>query len=164
MTAAAPPIVLRPPEPEDYGWIVRFHGATYTREFGWDIRFEALVDRIVSDFALGHDPQREACWIAEVDGEPVGSIFCMRESDEVARLRLLCVDPSMRGMGVGTRLVDECLSFARQAGYERITLWTNDVLTGARRIYDRAGFTLVDENKHSDFGPEVVGQTMSLEL
>jgi DNA-binding MarR family transcriptional regulator/GNAT superfamily N-acetyltransferase len=156
--------VLRPPEPGDYGWIVQFHGATYAAEFGFDVRFEALIARIVSDFAADHDPAREACWIAEVDGEPAGSIFCMRRSERVAQLRLLCVDRRARGMGVGTRLVDECVRFARRGGYRKVTLWTQDVLTGARRIYDRAGFEPVDEQAHEDFGPRVVGQNLELEL
>lgn len=156
--------VLRPPEPGDLGWIVQFHGATYTEEFGWDVRFEALIAEIVSGFARDHDPAREACWIADVDGKPAGSIFCMRKSERVAQLRLLCVDRRARGLGIGTRLVEECVRFARRAGYVKLTLWTNDVLTDARRIYDRTGFELVDEQPHSDFGPPVVGQSMALEL
>ncbi|HEX8742101.1 MAG TPA: helix-turn-helix domain-containing GNAT family N-acetyltransferase [Thermoleophilaceae bacterium] len=156
--------VIRPPRPGDYGWIVQFHAATYSDEYGFDVRFEALIAEIVSGFARDHDPEREACWIAEVDGAPAGSVFCMRKSDRVAQLRLLCVDPRARGLGIGTRLVDECLSFARRAGYRRVTLWTQDVLRDARRIYDRAGFTLVDEQPHEDFGPRVVGQNLSLEL
>ena len=157
-------VVLRAPRPGDYGWIVQFHGATYAEQFGWDVRFEALIAEIVSGFARDHDPAREACWIAELGGEPVGSIFCMRKSERVAQLRLLCVDPRARGLGIGARLIDECLGFARRAGYHRVTLWTNDVLTSARRIYDAAGFTLVDEEPHSDFGPRVIGQSMALEL
>lgn len=156
--------VLRPPEAGDLGWIVQFHGATYAEEFGWDVRFEALIAEIVSGFARDHDPAREACWIADVDGEPAGSIFCMRKSERVAQLRLLCVDRRSRGLGIGTRLAEECIRFARRAGYARLTLWTNDVLTDARRIYDRVGFALVDEQPHSDFGPRVVGQSMVLEL
>ena len=157
-------VVLRAPRPGDHGWIVQFHGATYAEQFGWDVRFEALIAEIVAGFARDHDPAREACWVAELGGEPVGSVFCMRKSERVAQLRLLCVDPRARGLGIGARLVDECLDFARRAGYRRMTLWTNDVLTSARRIYDAAGFTLVDEQPHSDFGPRVVGQSMALEL
>lgn len=156
--------VLRPPEPGDYGWITQFHGATYAEEYGFDVRFEALIARIVSDFAAGHEPEREACWIAEVDGEPAGSVFCMRRSQRVAQLRLLCVDRRARGIGIGTRLVDECLRFARRNDYRRMALWTQDVLTGARRIYDRAGFELVDEQPHEDFGPRVMGQHLELAL
>ena len=156
--------VLRPPEPGDYGWIVRSHARIYSEEFGFDVRFEALIARIVGDWAADHDPHREACWIAEVDGEPAGSIFCMRRSARVAKLRLLCVEPSARGIGVGGRLVDECLRFARSAGYRRIVLWTQDNLTGARRIYERAGFTLDDEEPHALFGPQVRGQNWSRDL
>jgi DNA-binding MarR family transcriptional regulator/GNAT superfamily N-acetyltransferase len=156
--------VLRRPEPGDLGWVVQFHGASYAEEFGWDARFEALVADVVSDFGRAHDPERERCWIAEVDGQPAGSVFCMRRSARVAQLRLLCVDRRARGLGVGSRLVDECIRFARRAGYRRLTLWTNDVLTDARRIYDRAGFEPVGEQPHSDFGPPVVGQNLALEL
>jgi DNA-binding MarR family transcriptional regulator/GNAT superfamily N-acetyltransferase len=157
-------VVLRSPEPGDYGWIVQFQAVTFGEEFGWDVRIEALVAEIVSGFARDHDPARERCWIAEVDGEPAGSVFCMRRSERVAQLRLLAVDRRARGLGLGTRLVEECIRFARRAGYRRLTLWTNDVLTDARRIYDRLGFELVDEHPHEDFGPRVVGQSMALEL
>lgn len=156
--------VLRPPLAGDYGWIVQRHATVYSEEHGFDVRFEALIARIVSDFAAGHDPRREACWIADVDGEPAGSIFCMRKSERVAQLRLLCVDPRKRGAGIGTRLVDECLRFAKRAGYRRITLWTQDCLTDARRIYERAGFELGDEEPNAMFGPEAVGQNWSREL
>ncbi|HEX8051831.1 MAG TPA: helix-turn-helix domain-containing GNAT family N-acetyltransferase [Thermoleophilaceae bacterium] len=156
--------VLRPPAPGDYGWIVENHARVYSDEFGFDVRFEALIARIVGEWAADHDPHREACWIAEVDGEPAGSIFCMRKSERVAKLRLLCVAPRARGTGVGSRLVDECLRFARSAGYRRIVLWTQDNLTGARRIYERAGFRLDDEEAHTMFGPEVRGQNWSRTL
>jgi DNA-binding MarR family transcriptional regulator/predicted N-acetyltransferase YhbS len=155
---------LRPPAPGDYGWIVRCHAEVYSEEFGFDVRFEALIARIVGGWAADHDERREACWIAEVGGEPAGNVFCMRRSERVAQLRLLCVDPRARGMGIGTRLVDECLRFARSAGYRRIVLWTQDNLVDARRIYERAGFTLDDEEPHTMFGPEVRGQTWSRDL
>ena len=156
--------VIRPPLPGEYGWIVQCHAAVYSEEFGFDVRFESLIARIVSGFAADHDPRREACWIAEVDGEPAGSVFCMRKSERVAQLRLLCVDPRTRGAGIGTRLVDECLRFAKRTGYRRIALWTHDVLTDARRIYDRAGFEFDDEEPHSMWGPQVVGQNLSRAL
>src|ERR1700682_579539 len=139
----APPAVvfLRPPQPGDLGWVVEQHGARYAAEYGWDATFEALVARIVAEFAERRDTRREAAWIAELDGERVGCVFCTAaEAEHTAQLRLLLVEPSARGAGVGSRLVDECLRFARRSGYRRITLWTNDVLLGARRIYERAGF------------------------
>jgi DNA-binding MarR family transcriptional regulator/GNAT superfamily N-acetyltransferase len=156
--------VLRPPLPGDYGWVVRLHASVYAEEHGFDVRFESLIARIVSEFAAGHDPAREACWIAEVDGEPAGSIFCMRKSARVAQLRLLCVDRRMRGAGIGTRLLEECVRFAKRTGYRRMTLWTQSCLTDARRIYERAGFELDDEDPHDMFGPEVVGQNWSRDL
>ncbi len=157
-------LVLRAPRPGELGWIVQRHGALYAEEFGWDERFEALVARVVADFAAGRDARREAAWIAEVDGAPAGCVLCARRDEATAQLRLLLVEPSARGRGVGARLVDECVRFARLAGYARIVLWTNDVLTSARRIYEAAGFELVDAAAHRDFGPEVVGQHWALEL
>jgi DNA-binding MarR family transcriptional regulator/N-acetylglutamate synthase-like GNAT family acetyltransferase len=157
-------VVLRAPHPGDYGWIVHRHGAQYAEEYGWDETFEALVARIVADYAEHHDPKREAAWIAEVDGEPVGCVLCVRKDDATAQLRLLLVDPRARGRGVGGRLIDECLRFARRTGYERIVLWTNDVLHDARRLYERAGFELVESGEHHAFGHDLVEQTWSRRL
>src|SRR6202041_1260320 len=133
--------LLRAPQPGDMGWVVQRNGAVYAAEFGWDDTYEALVARIVADYVDHRDPGREAAWIAEVDGTRAGGVFCVRENATTARLRLLLVEPWARGLGIGARLVDEVLRFARRAGYCDITLWTNDVLTGARRIYQQAGFT-----------------------
>jgi DNA-binding MarR family transcriptional regulator/GNAT superfamily N-acetyltransferase len=157
-------VLLRPPGPGDYGWIVQRHGALYAREYGWNQAFEALVARVVADYADDHDPAREAAWIAEVDGTPAGCVLCVAKSKTVAQLRLLLVEPSARGLGIGGRLVDECVRFARRAGYGELVLWTNDVLEAARRIYERAGFSLVDEEAHGTFGPALVGQTWALSL
>jgi GNAT superfamily N-acetyltransferase len=158
----APPrpetILLRPPGPGDFGWVVHRHGALYAEEYGWDETFEGLVARIVAEYVEKRDPRRETAVIAEVDGEPVGSVFCTKKDARVAQLRLLLVEPTVRDMGIGTRLVDECMRFARRAGYQEITLWTNEVLEGARRIYERAGFELVREERHHSFGHELVGQ------
>lgn len=150
--------VIRPPEPGDLGWVVHRHGVVYAEEYGWDETFEALVARVVAEYVDHRDPKRENAWIAEVDGEPVGCVFCVKKDDETAQLRLLLVDPRTRGMGIGARLVEECLRFARRAGYEQIMLWTNDILQDARRIYERAGFELVDEERHYSFGHDLIGQ------
>jgi DNA-binding MarR family transcriptional regulator/GNAT superfamily N-acetyltransferase len=158
-------LVLRPPAPGDLGWVVERHGYRYASEYGWDTTFEALVARIVADFAERGDIKREAAWIAELDGERVGCVFCTAaDSPDTAQLRLLIVEPSARGAGVGTRLVDECLRFARRAGYRRITLWTNDVLVAARRIYERAGFRCDRRDPHHSFGHDLVGEYWSRDL
>lgn len=156
--------LLRELRPGDAGWVVHRHGVRYAAEYGYDLRFEAFVARIVADYLNGPDSRRENAWIAEVDGQPVGSIFCVRHDDEVAQLRLLLVEPGARGMGIGGRLVDECLRFARRAGYREIMLWTNDALTDARRIYEKAGFELREQNRHDSYGYEVVEQVWSRPL
>ncbi|MFI2367016.1 GNAT family N-acetyltransferase [Streptomyces sp. NPDC018833] len=157
--------VLRDPGPGELGWIVQRHGALYAAEYGWTTEFEGLVARIVADFAQDHDPQRERVWIAESDGRPVGSVMCVRDdAPAAARLRLLLVEPEARGHGLGDRLVRTAVDFARAAGYREMVLWTNDVLDGARRIYQRTGFTLVAEKPHHSYGADLVGQDWRLPL
>jgi DNA-binding MarR family transcriptional regulator/N-acetylglutamate synthase-like GNAT family acetyltransferase len=157
-TDRSEPLVLRSLASGDYGWVIHRHGALYAKEYAWDKSFEALVAQIVADYIKHRDPERESAWIAEVDGEPAGCVFCTKKEEDVAQLRLLLVEPWARGRGIGSRLVAECVGFAKRAGYERIMLWTNDVLTNARRIYERVGFALVDEERHHSFGHELVGQ------
>lgn len=158
-----PAFVLRSPRPGDLGWVVQRNGAIYAQEYGWDASYEALVARIVADYAGRADP-REAGWIAELDGAPAGCVFCMRKDDRTAQLRLLLVEPGARGLGLGERLVAECLAFARRAGYSDVVLWTNDILTAARRIYQRFGFELVASGPHHSFGQDLVGQDWRLSL
>jgi GNAT superfamily N-acetyltransferase len=154
-------------EPGDLGWVVKAHGELYAAEFGWDTTFEALVARIVADFAdfaEALDSERQSAWIAEMDDQRVGCIFCVTADAVTAQLRILLVDPSARGTGLGGRLVDECIDFARHAGYRRIKLWTNDVLAAARRVYLERGFRLIEEEPHHSFGVDLVGQVYELEL
>jgi GNAT superfamily N-acetyltransferase len=159
------PIEIRPlGAPGDLGWVVMAHGELYAAEFGWDATFEALVARIVADYAADHDPAREAAWIAETGGRRVGCVFCVAADETTAQLRILLVDPAARGAHLGGRLVDACVTFARQAGYARMTLWTNHPLAAARHVYLSRGFTLVGEEPHHSFGTDLVGQVYELDL
>ncbi|WP_431862480.1 bifunctional helix-turn-helix transcriptional regulator/GNAT family N-acetyltransferase [Azospirillum sp.] len=158
------PYILRPPRPGDMGWVIERHGTLYAQEYGWDESFEALVAEIAAGFIRNYDPKRERCWIAEMDGRNVGSVFVVKASDDVAKLRMLIVDPSARGLGLGHRLVDECLRFARQAGYRRMTLWTNSILLAARGIYVKAGFELVASEPYHSFGKDLVSETWERDL
>ena len=159
------PVSIRPlGRPGDLGWVVMAHGELYAEEFGWDLTFEALVARIVADYAAGPDPAREAAWIAELDGRRVGCVFCVAADDRTAQLRILLVHPDARGHRLGRRLTRECVEFARAAGYHRMRLWTNDVLVAARTIYLAEGFRLVEEEPHTSFGADLVGQVYELDL
>jgi DNA-binding MarR family transcriptional regulator/GNAT superfamily N-acetyltransferase len=158
------PYLLRSHQPGDLGWIVHLHGKLYAREYGFDVRFEALVANIVASFIEHYDSRREQCWIAESGGEIVGSAFLVAQSNTMAKLRLLLVHPKARGLGIGRRLVDECIGFATKAGYRKITLWTQSILLGARHIYEQAGFRLVREEPHQNFGCQLIGETWELKL
>ncbi len=158
------PYLLRPHRPGDMGWIVHRHAVLYSQEYGWDEQFEAFVAEIAARFIQEFDPRHEHCWIAEREGRIVGSVCLARQTEEIAKLRLLYVEPEARGLRIGQRLVAECIRFARQAGYARITLWTNDILVAARRIYQQTGFRLIAEERHHSFGHDLVGQNWELEL
>ena len=158
------PFVLRPHEPGDMGWVAHRHGVLYAQEYGWDEHFEALVAQIVAEFIINYNPGRERCWIAEIDGEIIGSVFVVQSSETVAKLRLLLVEPKARGLGLGTRLVEECIRFARRRGYQKLILWTNSILLEARHIYKKTGFKLVAEEAHHSFGHDLIGETWELVL
>jgi GNAT superfamily N-acetyltransferase len=164
VTDAGTPVIRRLDRPGDLGWVVQAHGELYAREFGWDASFEALVARIVADFANDHDVRREAAWIAEYDSRRVGCVFCVAENSDTARLRILLVDPAARGQRLGTRLVQTCITFARGAGFRRMVLWTNHPLIAARAVYLKSGFRLTSEESHHSYGADLVGQTYELEL
>ncbi|MER8973242.1 MULTISPECIES: helix-turn-helix domain-containing GNAT family N-acetyltransferase [unclassified Mesorhizobium] len=158
------PYMLRPLQVGDIGWIIHRQGLLYAQEYGWDETYEALVAEILGAFVKSFDPKWERSWIAEREGEVVGSVFVVRQSDAVAKLRLLYVEPSARGLGIGKRLVEECIGFCRATGYRTLTLWTNGVLAAARHIYEAAGFKLTNEERHHSFGKDLVGQNWNLEL
>lgn len=158
------PYLLRPHRPGDMGWIVHRHGLLYAQEYGWNEQFEALVAKIAGEFLEKFDARLERCWIAEMDGEIVGSVLLVKKSKAVAKLRLLLVEPRARGLGIGSRLTEECIRFARQVGYSKITLWTNSVLLSARHIYKKAGFRMVQEEPHHSFGHDLVSETWELVL
>jgi DNA-binding MarR family transcriptional regulator/GNAT superfamily N-acetyltransferase len=157
-------ITLRPHRPGDMGWVIQAHGAIYDEEYGWGVRFEALVAEIAAKFIQNLDPKRERCWIAELEGEPVGSVFVVKQSAAVAKLRLLILEPHARGQGLGKRLVEECIAFARRAGYKKLVLWTQSNLLAARGIYAAAGFTKVQSQPHREFGIPLVGEYWELAL
>ena len=159
-----PKLILRSHQPGDMGWVIHRHGVLYAQEYGWDETFEALVAEIAAQFIKNFDPKREHCWIAELNGEPVGSVFLVKHTEEIAKLRLLLVEPAARGLGIGRRLVEECVQFASDCSYRKITLWTQSILSAARKTYERAGFRLVKSEPNHAFGAELVAETWELEL
>ncbi|HQR06152.1 MAG TPA: GNAT family N-acetyltransferase [Gemmatales bacterium] len=161
---APKPYTLRPHRLNDLPWVIRRHGELYSQEFGWDHRFEELVAGIVAEFQKNFDPVCERCWIAEMNGERVGCVFVVRKNDETAKLRMLLVDEKARGYGLGGQLIKECIDFARSAGYRKMILWTSDALHDARRLYEHAGFRLIEKEQHAMFGPVMMGQTWELSL
>jgi GNAT superfamily N-acetyltransferase len=158
------PYLLRPHRPGDMGWIVHRQAILYDEEYGWDETYEALAAEIVAQFIRNYDPKRERCWIAEKDGARVGAVFVAKASDEVAKLRLLHVESETRGLGIGKRLVEECVRFARQTGYQKMTLWTQSILHAARHLYEQAGFHVVQEEQHHSFGKDLTAETWELRL
>jgi DNA-binding MarR family transcriptional regulator/GNAT superfamily N-acetyltransferase len=158
------PFILRSHQPGDMGWITHRHGVLYAQEYGWDEQFEALVAEIIAGFLKNYNPARERCWIAEMDGEIVGSVFVVQASETAAKLRLLLVEPKARGLGLGSRLVEECIRFARRCGYDKLTLWTNSVLVEARHIYQKKRFKLVEQEAHHSFGHDLIGENWELAL
>jgi GNAT superfamily N-acetyltransferase len=163
-SASKVPYLLRPHQPGDMGWVVHRHGVLYAEEYGWDEQFEALVASVASRFIRRYDPKKERCWIAEINVEVVGSVFLVKKSKTVAKIRLLLVEPKARGLGIGTHLVDECIRFSRRVGYKKITLWTNSILGAARHIYEKYGFQKVYEEQHHSFGHDLIGETWELSL
>lgn len=161
---ARTPYLLRQHQPGDMGWVVERQGLLYVREYGWDETYEALAAEIIAQFIRNYDPRRERCWIAEKDGVRVGAVFAVKASEELAKLRLLHVEPEVRGLGIGKRLVEECVRFARQTGYKKMTLWTSSILTAARHIYAQTGFRLVREEKQNGFGKHLTMETWELDL
>ena len=159
-----PAVIIRPLQPGDLGWVVSRHGALYAQEYHWDISFEGFVAQIAADYLKNLDPQKENGWIAEVNGENAGCVFLVKKSDEVAKLRMLLVEPGARGLGIGKRLVQECIRFARQCGYRKMTLWTQSFLLAARHIYQQAGFRLTESEANHEFGQDLVSETWDLDL